>query len=497
MSRVNAKDALQRAQQLVAQGRIRQASKITAQLADAFPQSPQVMLMHASTLQHRGLHQDAMTILSAIKDALPQDSEHIPMIIVAIAKSHAMVGDLNASLKVLVDAPCSEHPAIVSAIVDRHLDLDQDQDAQKIFDHIGIEDELPIDTHPLIACAWSRLKNKSLSMQSVIDQLTPIANAGRPSQTLLFELGRHLESESQYDLAFEMFERANAINPPMYPREKSIERMNHIVSSFTLQSLTQLTRPSRDPNLPRPILIVGMPRSGTSLVEQILANHPQIAGAGESQALPELVSSLVSQRINPNTITQTLTQARSTYLAELSTAAQLTPNDAPSFITDKNPMNLFCLGHAMGIEPDLIIVRVNRDLRDVCFSCYTSPLSPDHNYKFDLASCAHFASTAHRVLDHIATIARADSRATWIDIEYEALTRDPTATISNLLQSLGLDPHPNCFNFHNSDRAVQTISRDQVRQPIHTRSVARWEHFAHFPQVQSMLAELKNEGLID
>lgn len=497
MSRVNAKDAMQRAQQLIAQGRIRQASKITTQLAGAFPSSPQVMLMHASTLQHRGLHQDAIKVLSALKDALPDDSDHIPMIIVAIAKSHAMVGELEESLNALKQAPNQEHPAIISAIVDRHLDLDQEDEAHKALKAIGIEDQLAQDTHPLIACAWSRLKKKSLPIQSVIDQLTPIANTDRPSQALLFELGRHLESTSQYDLAFEMFERANTINPPTYPRAKSIERMNHIVSSFTLESLTQFTRPSRDPSLPRPILIVGMPRSGTSLVEQILANHPQIAAAGESQALPELVSSLVSQRINPSAITQTLTQARTAYLQELATAAQLTPNDAPSFITDKNPMNLFCLGHAMGIEPDLIIVRVHRDLRDVCFSCYTSPLSPDHNYKFDLATCAHFASTAHRVLDHIATVARTDSRATWIDIEYESLTRDPTATITNLLQSLGLDPHPDCFNFHNSDRAVQTISRDQVRQPIHARSVARWEHFAHFPQVQSMLAELKNEGLID
>ncbi|MGV6814696.1 MAG: sulfotransferase family protein, partial [Phycisphaerales bacterium] len=329
--------------------------------------------------------------------------------------------------------------------------------------------------------------------------LEPIAQATPQPYAISLALGQLLERTNQYDLAFAHYEKANRSNPTQHSRQLIEARRDQIINHFTPDALASLPRPLKcnSSKLPRPILIVGMPRSGTSLVEQIISAHPSIAPAGESQALPELVAEM--SKLGPKAAnTQALTQLRDIYLDELTAAIEThtPPNELPAFITDKNPMNLFLIAHALAFIPDAIIVRVLRDPRDICLSCFASPLADDHTYKFTLDDCAHFAAAAHQTLEHFKPIIQADPRATWIDIRYEALTQDPETQINALFENLNLEPHPDCFTFHQSSRAVQTISRDQVRQPMHTQSIARWQNFAHLPQVRAMCQTLESAGVL-
>ena len=494
MGQANAKQAVQRAQQLIAQGQFRQASAITSQLASAFPDKLPILLLHASTLHRRGLYRQAIDQMTKVIDAISADSDHYPVTMVSIAQSQAMMGQLDESIHTLLKAQEATNTApITAALVDRYLDLDDHEQARAALASRSITNELPPETDPVLACAWARANKDIVPIESIIEQLTKVADGPKPSSSLLLVLGRLLEKAGRFDEAFAHYLDANSANKDVYQQPLAQARLDHIRNEFRSKSLTTLTRPEPNTSQVRPILIVGMPRSGTSLVEQILGAHPQIAAAGESQAMPEMVN-ILTKNTTPAQLTDRLIELQESYLDELKSISSAS---SQPMITDKNPMNLFLLAHALAIVPDAIIVRVHRDPRDVCFSCFTSPLALDHTYKFNLKSCAHFAATASKVLDHTKPIIQADPRATWVDVSYEALTQSPQSTIEALFESIGLEPHADCFNFHQSTRAVQTISRDQVRQPMHTDSIARWEKFAHHPEMIEMISTLRAEGLID
>lgn len=495
MGKANAKQAVQRAEQLIAQGSFRQASQITEQLVAVFPKNPAILKMHAMTLHRRGLFAYAIEVLIKVKALLvPDTDEHINTIIF-IANIQAMLGDLAGSVQTLLDAQAlsdSMHPAIAAELVDRYVDLNEPKQAAQVLAQCNITAQLTKETTPALACAWGRAMNSSLPIQDIIAQLSIVADSSNNSPTLAFALGRLLEKDNRYDEAFVRYQQANAFNPPPYQSDRTIKRAQSIQKNFTAELLNSTNRPVQGDQLIRPILIVGMPRSGTTLTEQILGAHPLIAAAGESQALPEIARTLSKHPTDEHA-----QRLQAVYLNELRVSANITESQSPRFVTDKNLMNLFLIGLAHAIVPEAIIINVQRDLRDVCFSCFMSPLANDHNYKFNLANCAHFAAYARQTINHFKPIIQADPRTTWIDLSYEQLTQSPESTITNLFAAIELEPHQDCFDFHTSDRAVRTISKDQVREPMHTKSIARWEKFAHIPEVKAMLVSLKGDGLID
>lgn len=492
MGKANAKQAVQRAQELIAQGKFRQASTITSQLASAFPKNHVVLALHASTLNRRGLYAHAISTLTQAKHTLAQDAPQRADLLIAIAHSHTMLGNLDQAIQTLLDAlsASQDNPTnntILAALIDRYIDLEDHDSALKVLAEIGITTTLSNATNPTLACAWARAHTHALPIEDLITQLTPLAQQEHSSPMLTLTLGRLCEQAGQHDQAFGHYKKANTTKPPIYNRAHTQARLDHILKEFSVQSLKILDQPKPDPSAIRPILIVAMPRSGTSLVEQILSAHPSIAPAGESQALPELAHMLNQSTLQPS-------EFQRIYLEELKAASNA---QGHRFVTDKNPMNLFLLAHALAIAPNAIVVRVHRDPRDVCLSCYTSPLARDHTYKFDLSNSAHFASSAHIALNHLKPIVQAAPHALWIDVIYEELAQSPKETITKLLTSIGLEPHPDCFSFHTSSRAVQTISRDQVREPMHTKSVARWQKFAHQPEIKAMIAALEAQGVVN
>jgi hypothetical protein len=167
-------------------------------------------------------------------------------------------------------------------------------------------------------------------------------------------------------------------------------------------------------------------------------------------------------------------QARRTYRDELAASASRSP---AAVLTDKNPMNLFLLGMAARVIPGVRIVRVRRDPRDVCISCFASPLSAEHTYARDLDACRRFIVSADRVMDAAAAV----FKDRWHEVVYEDLVRDPEPSVRALLAHAGLAFDDRCLHPEREARVTRTISRDQVRAGIHDASVGRWRRFAeHF-----------------
>jgi len=222
----------------------------------------------------------------------------------------------------------------------------------------------------------------------------------------------------------------------------------------------------------RPIFIVGLPRSGTSLVEQILASHQQVFGAGEwpgfAQALDHL--STLDGRLFPDFV-PTLRQGQIADLADAYLAGLPAEGADYPRITDKMPGNLPFVGMIHLALPNARIIQLRRDPVDACLSCFSKLFDGELNYTYDLGELGRYARDCEAFIEHWQSLLPSDRVMTMV---YEELIADPEAQTRRLLEFCGLPWSDVCLDFHQSNRPVRTASIDQVRRPIYKSSVGRW-----------------------
>ena len=225
-----------------------------------------------------------------------------------------------------------------------------------------------------------------------------------------------------------------------------------------------------------PVFIVGMPRSGTSLVEQIAASHPRVFGAGELKDIGEIVRSLNGgDRHVPvaewdrDAVRQAAT-AQVVRLRGLSSEAGRAP---VLRIIDKMPDNCRLLGQIAILFPRARIIVCRRDLRDVCLSCYFQHFADGQAWTTDLAEMAERARQIDRVLAHWLAVLPIPV----LEVQYEELVANLEVESRRLIAFLGLEWDPACLAFHETERPVLTASVWQVRQPLYSSSVGRWRHY--------------------
>ena len=226
-----------------------------------------------------------------------------------------------------------------------------------------------------------------------------------------------------------------------------------------------------------PIFVVGMPRSGTTLVEHILATHPGVYGAGELPDIYSITQSLTSH-FNPSpryplcmaiAPQEAIVGYANSYLARLTQI----DGDAPSRVVDKHPLNLLYLGFIFTAFPNAKIIHLQRDARDTCLSCFQQNFTKGVTFSFDLLTLGTFYCFYERLMAHWSQYRPEQI----LHLNYESLTGDPESQIRRLLDFCGLDWDANCLNFHRTQRTVQTASANQVRQPLYRSSVGRWKRY--------------------
>ncbi|OSM01581.1 putative sulfotransferase [Magnetofaba australis IT-1] len=235
-----------------------------------------------------------------------------------------------------------------------------------------------------------------------------------------------------------------------------------------------------------PIFIVGMPRSGTTLVEQIVASHPDVHGCDEL----EFLSLAVTQRYQSDprgvgrflegVTPQTVAQIGQQYLREV---AGLNPT-APRF-TDKMPGNFLYLGFIAAALPQARVIHVRRDPADTCVSCFTTYFGSGQSFSYDFSELARYYHAYARLMAHWRTALPAGMM---LEVDYEALVAEPEANTRRMLEHCGLDWHPGCLDFHQNRRPIQTASVMQARQPLYASSVGRWKR--HRAQLGPLLTAL-------
>lgn len=294
---------------------------------------------------------------------------------------------------------------------------------------------------------------------------------------VFFALGKLLDSLGDYDAAFHNYREGNALKRYPYDRQQHETGIAQLQSAFSPQFMARAPRAANRSEVP--IFIVGMARSGTSLVEQILASHPEIHGAGELENITLLANELFRSvgggisypQCIDNASQDLLDKLSRQHLAYLNTISQGTAR-----VTDKLPGNIYNLGLIDLLFPGARVIHVMRDPLDTCLSCYFQNFVVGHYYSYDLAHVGTYYRNYLRMMAHWRRVIRIPI----LEIRYEDLVADLENVSRRLVGFCGLDWSAQCLRFSDNTRSVATASYEQVRQPIYTRSVGRWQHYDRY-----------------
>jgi tetratricopeptide (TPR) repeat protein len=299
-------------------------------------------------------------------------------------------------------------------------------------------------------------------------------------------LARHYDRRGQYARAFEHLQIGNATRFKNHPfdsiaNSRAVDRLIGCWSgagSFPASSVRGK----------RPIFIVGMPRSGTTLVEQILAAHSQVAAGGELPTILNIAAQIGgTSNAYPEAMREldqdSLSRLAGQYLGKLEKVA-----GGAARVTDKMPFNFMHLGLIAALFPDAAIIHCRRSAADTCLSCYFTSFNEELQFASDLNALGRYWMDYWRMMQHWHRVLPPKI----LDVHYERLVSDTEATVREMLEFCELAWEPSCMRFFNVDRGVRTPSRWQVRQPIYPQSVGRWRHYER--QLRPLLDILPRES---
>ena len=300
-------------------------------------------------------------------------------------------------------------------------------------------------------------------------------------------LGKYYDDVDDRDAAFEHHRMGNELarrSRLRYDRAEMTQRVTRILAAFDRNALAALRPGAIASELP--VFVVGMPRSGTSLTEQILASHPQVHGAGE--LLYWIFAADAERAATPEQRPATIAELGRAYLEGLATQAP----DA-SRIVDKLPVNFRNIGLIHAALPGARFIHLGRSSLDTCLSIYFQGFSAAHPYATDFGDLAHYYHEYRRLMAHWRAVL---PPRTLIEVRYEDLVDDPEGWSRRMLAHIGLPWDPRCLEFHRTDRPVLTASNWQVRQPISKSSVERWRRYERFigPLRKALGDELRDNG---
>ena len=293
--------------------------------------------------------------------------------------------------------------------------------------------------------------------------------------TLNFALGKSYDDCGDFDRAFSYFETGNRLKRSTF--SYTIKEDQRLFDELKVVFNEAIFANHKDyGNLANtPIFIVGMPRSGTSLVEQILASHPRVYGAGELQDLRlTLYTTLpdLSLQHYPQAVID-LDQEDFTTLADEYLRRTARYSQHATFVTDKMPVNFLHIGMIRLMFPRARIIHCRRNAVDTCLSCYKQNFTGLQKFAYDLQELGQYYLMYQSLMSHWQQLLPEFI----YDCDYESLVSKPESQIRALLDYCGLEWHQDCLSFYDTRRTVNTASLTQVRQPLYKTSISRWHNY--------------------
>jgi tetratricopeptide (TPR) repeat protein len=315
---------------------------------------------------------------------------------------------------------------------------------------------------------------------------------------LLFALGKAYEDIEDYDRAFDAYAEGNRLKRSRIDYDIAAEqaKAERIIASFGAELLACADGVGNPSELP--VFIVGLPRSGTSLVEQILASHPEVHGAGELRLTPAMnaeIKRFVPAHCGlpfPEFVSMVAPEGwRAAGEAYVAAVSKLAPG--ASRITDKMPFNFLWVGLIHMALPKARIIQCRRNALDTCLSCFKRHFVVGSEFCYDLDELGAYYRLYDRVMAHWHRALPGKI----LTVDYEELVADLPRVARGMIAHCGLDWTDACLEFHKTQRAVQTASASQVRRPIYTSSVELWRRYGDRLAPLKQALETKRQTEVD
>jgi tetratricopeptide (TPR) repeat protein len=308
-----------------------------------------------------------------------------------------------------------------------------------------------------------------------------------------FALAKGFDNNGDHEQAFHWYQKGNELRPDIsFSPAKNRAFCDTSIEEFDPGMLT--SRANSQPTGPTPIFIVGMPRAGSTLIEQILASHSLIEGTMELMTLPNLERTIRiagGRKFNKG-YPQSLGDFSPGELAAFGQAyldeTAIYRSSKPFFI-DKLPPNFERVGLIHKILPQAIIIDARRHPLDCGLSAYTQHFAGGHEYSYDLEHIGHYFNGYLRFMDHWDKVLPGKVKL----VQYENMVRDTENSVREILDHIGVDFEESCLRFFENKRAVKTASSEQVRQPIYTASVGRWRKVSN--QLEPLIDSLGEQTM--
>lgn len=402
----------------------------------------------------------------------PDDDEARLCLAVALSE----FGEQNQAQD-LLEPLCRERPGwaeaqtALASVLERLGHIDR---AWRIIEPLLALNPVPVDAAIILADLAPKLDLNGravATLTAILDQ-----DQLNDDQRMLchYALGRLFDKQQHTDDAFKHFALANQLKPRDFDPAEHERFIDAMIEAFPPQPKFNVSTAA--PPDTRPVFIVGMPRSGTSLVEQILASHPDVTGGGELPHISNLASQ-ISKAIrcaDPYPISVAgLTDDHLRELANIYLTRLNAISTEAKRITDKAPTNFLHLGLISRIFPHARIIHCQRTAAAACWSCFTQNFVGTHAYSYDLTHLGHYHRQYQRLMQHWHDVLTIPI----LDLAYEDLVTDPEPQMRRLIDFVGLDWHGDCLRFHENTRPMPSASYDQVRQPIYTAAIDRWRRY--------------------
>jgi tetratricopeptide (TPR) repeat protein len=332
---------------------------------------------------------------------------------------------------------------------------------------------------PSLAEAWLYLSELERFEPAEIDRMEALlsrAGDAAAAVPLLFALGKAYDDQGDYDRAFARLERGNRSMAARlrYDPGKDEAWADRIISGFDAKLFKDRHGQGEPSRLP--VLILGMPRSGSTLAEQILASHPAVHGAGEIAEVGRMLEDLAHLHPGATDYVAACRTMPSHVLKRIGTASvarlqELTPGKER--VTNKTPGNVFHLGFVHLALPEARFVETRRDPIETCFACWRMLFRSGVAFSYDLEHLGRYYKLHDRLMRHW----RALLPDRVFTLSYEGLVENQETVSRQLVDFVGLTWDPACLDFHRTERAVMTASGAQVRQPLAKKPSQRWRNY--------------------
>jgi len=412
----------------------------------------------------------ALLRMGSPEDARPHLEQVHRMATHTLASCLMREGHVDRAWAIVEPTLPTTDPATLALAAEALVRLGRSDDAARMIDLAGRIDDARV------AIARSQVAMAQGDPEHAARILVPLSELPmRPVglRHVLFQLADALDALGNYGEAFETYMRANEVGKPFYDHAAIESQIDRIIGVWDADGIERASEAAS--GSAAPVFIVGMPRSGTTLAERLLASHPGVRGGGELVLVSQLLERLTGSfrpDAPPDLVDRVLSPegraAGGTFRDQIGSLA-----DGVDHVTDKNPLNFFHLGLLAALLPEARFIHCIRDPRDTALSCYFRLFHEVLAWTYDLGWIASFHASYERLMEHWrATI----PASRLLEVRYEDMVADPGGQTRRMCGFVGVTPPPRVTLDH-SHAVTRTLRLDQLHAGVYTSSIGRWRRY--------------------